>query len=216
MLKKHDASYMVRRSAEITRGPKFQNSRTLRRYLADVVTTPASGKAMLTMCLAFNEGYNAQQLQAIYAYAKQLAVTMDAYASAQDMSLVKPLGVSLDLECGSVLINYELEASLESGSLMELQDLTLFVSSMAYAMVPFAKNPALTAGFDDYQYRGYPCSIVDDDQLWAVSGHDLRGGGSGVLEWCHSEADATAVMQEMLNYPCRFVELSAEKWRSLN
>lgn len=45
-----------------------------------------------------------------------------------------------------------------------------------------------------YHYRGFPCSIAPNNELWCVSGHQVDAKGkttiSGVLEWCYDETDA--------------------------
>jgi hypothetical protein len=61
-----------------------------------------------------------------------------------------------------------------------------------------------------YKYRGLPCNIVPDDQLWAVSGCD--GCGGGVLEWCMDEKDALRMLSKMEPFP-QFKNLKAHKYK---
>lgn len=65
-----------------------------------------------------------------------------------------------------------------------------------------------------YRYRNLPCSIADDDQLWAISGVDARGG-SGVLEWCYDEGDARALFNQMKRYP-QFTQLEVAPFLDAN
>ena len=65
-----------------------------------------------------------------------------------------------------------------------------------------------------YRYRGLPCSIVPDDELWCVAGQDTQGG-SGVLEWCRDELDAKNMLEQMLKYP-QFRNLRAHKHQEEN
>lgn len=55
----------------------------------------------------------------------------------------------------------------------------------------------------EYKYRNLPTTKSG----WHVSGIDRLSGGSGVLEWCHSEDDANRVMALMYKDP-RFANLS--------
>jgi hypothetical protein len=65
-----------------------------------------------------------------------------------------------------------------------------------------------------YKFRGLPCNIRPDDQLWCVVGrHETpKGSGGGVLEWCYDEDDAYRVMTEMSKYPS-FSGLKAKKYK---
>lgn len=61
-----------------------------------------------------------------------------------------------------------------------------------------------------YRYRGMR---MPNSNAWHVSGADMspEGGGAGVLEWCHDEADAKMRMGLMARHP-QFEELSNGKW----
>lgn len=47
-----------------------------------------------------------------------------------------------------------------------------------------------------YKFRNLPCNIVDNADLWCVSG-SFQGMGAGVLEWCYDSRDALAILREM-------------------
>lgn len=50
-----------------------------------------------------------------------------------------------------------------------------------------------------YRPRGFPCTIVAEEKLWAVTGSYLteNGEGGGVLEWCYDKKDALTVLREI-------------------
>lgn len=50
-----------------------------------------------------------------------------------------------------------------------------------------------------YKFRGLPCNIQPDENLWCVCG-GMKGGGGGVLEWCYDEQDANDILKEMQKY----------------
>ena len=61
-----------------------------------------------------------------------------------------------------------------------------------------------------YKYRGLPCSIAPDEDLWCVSGQDTNPNscGGGVLEWCYGKEDAQARLLRMQQFP-QFKNLKA-------
>lgn len=67
-----------------------------------------------------------------------------------------------------------------------------------------------------YRYRGLPCSIRSNDNLWCVSGRDLLNGGSGVLEWCYDEEDAEYRLSTMKRFSNQFADLLAHKFTREN
>jgi sugar (pentulose or hexulose) kinase len=54
-------------------------------------------------------------------------------------------------------------------------------------------------GLIRYNYRGYPCNVLPDEEMWYVAGMD--GNGGGILEWCTSEQDAKDRMRIMKTFP---------------
>lgn len=63
-----------------------------------------------------------------------------------------------------------------------------------------------------YAYRNLPCSVVDDDKLWCVSGGLKDGSGGGVLEWCVDEEDAQDRLA-LMEASGDFIRLHAHKYR---
>jgi hypothetical protein len=59
-----------------------------------------------------------------------------------------------------------------------------------------------------YQYRGLPCSIAPQEQIWCISGRDSQTCSTGVLEWCYNEQDALERLAIMKEHP-RFENLNA-------
>lgn len=52
-----------------------------------------------------------------------------------------------------------------------------------------------------YKFRNFPCNIVPEKELWAVSGtrkDDIGNYMTGVLEWCVNEADAEYIRNKMM------------------
>lgn len=62
-----------------------------------------------------------------------------------------------------------------------------------------------------YTYRGLPCTCVHESALWTVCGQDRRGG-SGVLEWATSQADAVHLKSLMDKEPNRFVQVTCSRY----
>jgi hypothetical protein len=61
-----------------------------------------------------------------------------------------------------------------------------------------------------YVFRGYPCNIVADDQLWLISGQYKNSGG--ILEWCIDKYDAEILLKEMKKDK-NFKNLEIEKFK---
>jgi hypothetical protein len=202
MLDRENALYYCQEANRLHNSSKFHVSRALRRFLSEVVTNAG----YVFQSFSFDEGFSATQLAALQAHAKQVD---DEY-----QEFIAPLGFTrldtqFDEEFGSISNGYRLPFLLVNATLKELQATLKVVAILAEGLVPLRNDPGEVAGFDDYRYRGLPCSIADDDQLWLVGGHDKRGG-SGVLEWCYDEDDAREVLASMQRFPDRFVGLRAE------
>ena len=65
-----------------------------------------------------------------------------------------------------------------------------------------------------YKYRGLPCNIAPNHQLWCVSGrhHDNTGVSAGVLEWCYNRRDAEHRLS-LMREDARFTHLRAHPWQ---
>ena len=50
-----------------------------------------------------------------------------------------------------------------------------------------------------YKYRGLPCNVRPDADMWYVAGMD--GNGGGILEWCTDEEDAKERLRIMKAFP---------------
>lgn len=205
MLSRESAERMHFVSTNLVSSPKFQKSRTLRRFLSEVLSLGG-----LCQSFAFEEGYSLNQLQALQKFAADKAQAQQAAAQQYGFELV---GTVMDEAYNLVLNSYKVPFKLEEASLKQLQAAVHFVRELSLQMLAFARDPAQVAGFEDYRYRGLPCSIVPDEALWSVSGCDQRQKGAGVLEWCFDEADAKAVLAEMNRFPDRFTSLSAKPYQ---
>jgi hypothetical protein len=203
MLNRETATGLSLTAHQLIRSPKFQNSRTLRRFLGNSLD---SGLAL--QCFAFEEGYSAEQLEAIRAYAEEKARQLQKEIEALGFFFI---GTQVDDGFGLVQNAYQLPFKVQTASLKQLQAAVNLVALLAVGLEPFARNPAHEAGFDDYRYRNLPCSIESEGNLWVVGGHDKRTGGSGVLEWCYDEQDAQFILQQMSRFPERFIGIKAER-----
>ncbi len=179
--------------------------RKLRRFLERV-----SVDGIVMQSFAFNEGHTPRQLETLRVYAQYIAHQASAYLPA---GAVEHQGVVFDDGFALVANHYKLRHDIATASVAELRKLTAAVVVLAECMHEFAANAnrAALSECPDYVYRNLPCNIVTDDQLWAVSGQDVRGG-SGVLEWCYDEADARDILEAMNRFPERFLGIEACKW----
>lgn len=204
MLCRETAAGFTLEANRLIGGPKWNNSRTLRRFLDNVVND--RGEVHQTFACA--EGYDARQLAAIHRYAceaardEELRDCVSGGILAAGTQLHGPLGIVANV--------YELPASLERASLKQLQAAVLLVAFLGAQLEQLSRNPSDEAGFEDYRYRGLPCSIAPDNGLWTVSGEDVRTRTSGVLEWCFNEDDARHVLDAMSRFPDRFKALAAQ------
>lgn len=179
--------------------------RKLRRFLERV-----SVDGIIMQSFAFNEGHTPRQLETLRVYAQYIARQASEYLPA---GVVEHQGVVFDDGFALVANHYKLRHGIASASVAELRKLVEAVVVLAEVMHEFAGNAnrAALAECPDYVYRGLPCSIVEDERLWCVSGEDVRGG-SGVLEWCYDEADALEILTSMQRFPERFLGVVVLKW----
>lgn len=203
MLDSSTASYHRSRALSILGGAKCTNSRTMRRFLAEIGLTDN----LLVQSFAFNEGYSPRQLDALHRFALEQIPAVQA--EVELVALCETTAI-IDASFGSVANVYALPFSVASASVAQMQSAVCLAAALALPLAEMGRSSAaVVAGFADYRYRGLPCSIAPDHLLWTVAGCDKRGG-SGVLEWCFDEADAQAVLSEMRRFPHRFSGLVAE------
>lgn len=213
MFNKSNAAYIGSEAQRILNNPSTRMGRKMRRFLQNSCAEILPGELHLAQCYAALEGYTPEQLQALKAFAEERMTHMDterAKAPVEAGNLVYD-------ECmGIVTVYYRLKTDLAAAPVRELRALLRFLAVLAVDMSVELGDPnaSALANCPDYIYRGLPCSVVEDDELWAVSGQDVRGG-SGVLEWCVSERDAADVQAQMNRFPERFLNVSAHKWSAL-
>lgn len=213
---------------QLARSSKWNISRALRRFLQNLLVPNTSrpqalGELMESRkhptCMLFQmfaspeEGYSPEQLEALAGYALGVKQRMHRELQAQAPG-VRALGVMADVGQGLVCNHFELSIDLKTASLKELQEAATAVTLVADFLMDFADHPNQAALWHcpTYVYRGLGCDIASDDRLWAVNGHDLIHGGSGVLEWCYDEEDARRVLQTMQEHSYQFRELSATSY----
>ena len=209
MLNSQNVFEVSRAGYTLFRSSKWNKSRALRRFLSDVLlpVLHENGKALVLQSFAYEDGYSPEQLDALERYAASLEPIQRSYIAE---GAAQYGGVVRDNDYGSVLNSYELSWNPATASLKQLQLMAKVVIVLADSLHQFAAFPNENALKDCPQYRsrGLPCTIGHDEDLWCVSGQDVRGG-SGVLEWCYDEKDANAVLAEMNRFPERFIGLTA-------
>lgn len=188
---------------QLWRLPKGAVGRKLRRFLQEV----AEG-GMLLQSFAYEQGYSPVQLAALEAYARAKDDALQQYLP---QGVVVRGGTYRDESFGIVATHYRFVHDIATASVAQLRDMVKVVAVLAESMQDFAAsvNVALV-GCPAYTYRGLPCSIAPDRQLWAVSGQDRMDNSGGVLEWCYDMADAMEVLEKMARHPGRFTNLSAQ------
>jgi hypothetical protein len=213
MLNRENVLYIFRQGNQLVDGKKWQNSRSLRRFLASVVEAKQHVEPFVTISWSNDEGHNAEQLDAFENYAEVCAQRHREYLSRNWAAHC--FGVSRDDMYGKVYSTVQLNWKLETASLTQLQQMVRVVVLLAESMRKFAENANETALEDcpEYAYRGLPCSIAPDEDLWCIAGHD-KMGGSGILEWCYGEEDAKMLFSQMCRYPLRFPGLVAQQYRA--
>lgn len=206
--------YLSSRVGRLLSLPKGAVGRKLRRFLDEVCLELAPGEKHLWLAFAqFCDGYTAEQLNALHAVAR--TVLEKANKAFAEMPLAQGR-VVFDIEFGTVGLIFPLKvgasqtSSVQKASVAEMRTLLNAVVWLLEQTQAHLK-PGYQTGLEacpDYVYRGLPCSVVSDAELWAVSGHDTRGM-SGVLEWCVSESDAQERLAMMKSQPSRFTSLKA-------
>jgi hypothetical protein len=211
MLNRENALYIFRQGDQLVDGKKWQNSRSLRRFLASVVEAKQHVEPFVTISWSNDEGHNAEQLDALENYAEVCAQRHREYLSHNWAAHC--FGVSRDDMYGKVYSSVQMNWKPETASLAQLQQMVRVVVMLADSMREFAENANETVLKDcpEYAYRGLPCSIALDEDLWCIAGHDKQGG-SGVLEWCYGEEDAQMLLRKMNCFPRRFPRLVAEPY----
>jgi hypothetical protein len=209
MLNRENALDIFRQGDQLVDGKKWQQSRTLRRFLAAIVEAKQHGEPFVTMSWSNDEGHNTEQLDVIENHAEMCANRYREYLSRNWAAHC--FGVSRDDMYGTVCVPVRLNWMPETATLAQLQQMVRVVVMLADSMREFAENVNETVLKDcpEYRYRGLPCSIAPDEDLWCIAGHDKKGG-SGILEWCHGEDDAQVLYQKMSRFPLRFPRLVAE------
>lgn len=194
----HEA-YMLWRSEKTAIG------RALRRFLLRVT----DDSQFVIQSFAFSGGYSPTQLEAMDSYAKEQLEKQAKYLPSKTVEVVGTLREDM---FGLVSNSYSFVNDIKTASVAELRDMVKTVAILAESMHEFACSVNATAlvHCPTYTYRGKPCSITCDDELWMVSGQDALEGGGGVLEWCYDEDDAKEILAAMMQHPHRFQNLSAE------
>lgn len=234
MLNRQNAFHVSHQGYSLIRGNKWNTSRTLRRFLTDVLDAPlaktgAAAGWMLFQQLAYDEGYSKVQLEALEKFATRVAEDQQSYLdklrvdeSKPDQrlpELVRLMSTVHDDMLGTVFNSYEVKVDPWAASLKELQTLVksvVVLSDFLHQVAGRGLNDTVLRDFPMYECRGLPCSIAPDGELWCVSGADKLDNSGGVLEWCYDEEDAKEILQKMNQYPDRFSNLKAQSWLESN
>lgn len=209
------AIFVSSQAHRLVTDPSPRMGRKLRRFLAGACAEILPGELHLAQSYANMEGYSPVQLAALNAFAHRLASEHDAL---RPDVLFDRANVVFDECFGIVTVYYKLKFDIRAASVRQLKEALTFLSHIAGDMSAQLRDPNTTALADcpDYVYRGLPCSVVEEDELWCVSGGDVRTHGGGVLEWCVSESDAQDVLAQMKRFPERFINVHAEPWTAVN
>lgn len=216
-----NASYLAQRAFQLRSSPKGAVGRSIRRFLKETCDDVRAGEHHLVLTFArFDDGFTDQQLRALHKAAEH--VLQESTAAFQGLPL-EPGFIVFDEAFGTLALYFKLTVGLDNGSRLEpgsvsqLKDVLHAVQWLT-AMAHEHLEPGHQTGLcecPDYAYRGLPCNVVAQEDLWAVAGADSRGG-AGVLEWCVSAEDAQERMALMMRQPNRFSGLSAVSWKDLN
>jgi hypothetical protein len=203
MLNRDNVFAVSHQAYRLWRLPKGAIGRTLRRFLREI----AEG-GMLLQSFAYEQGYSPVQLAALEAYARRCDDALQEYLP---QGVVVRGGTYRDEPYGIVATHYRFIHDIATASVAQLRDMVKVVAVLAESMQDFAisVNVAL-ADCPTYVYRGLPCSIAPDEQLWTVGGQDRMDNSGGVLEWCYDMQDAMAVLEAMARHPGRFTNLGAQ------
>ena len=71
-------------------------------------------------------------------------------------------------------------------------------------------------GRPSYVYRNLPALLNENPAAWFISGYDRHNGKRGILEWCHDEADARALLERMRQFPKQFETVHAEQFSKVD
>lgn len=234
MLNRHNAFHVSHQGYALIRGEKWNTSRALRRFLVDLLDAPlaktgAAAGWVLFQQLAYDEGYSKVQLEALEKFATRIAIDQRDYldklrvdANKPDQQLpesVRLINTVHDEWFGAVFNSYEVRVNPATASLKELQTLVksvVVLSDFLHQVAGRGLNETVLRDFPMYEYRGLPCSIAPDEQLWCISGVDKLDNSGGILEWCYDEEDANERLQMMSRYPERFTGLEAKSWLETN
>jgi hypothetical protein len=203
MLSRENTFAITHAAYSLWRLPKGAVGRKMRRLLTQVAK---SGILMQSFC--FDEGYSIEQLRAIETYARKLDESLQVFLP---LAAVHRCGTITDDGFGMVSNHYKFVHNIETATVSQLRDMVKAVAVLGESMQAFAAsvNKTALATCPTYDYRGLPCSIAPDSQLWVVAGLDKLSGGSGVLEWCYDVKDAHEVFKAMARHPDRFPGLNA-------
>lgn len=232
MLNRHNVFHVSSQGYSLIRGKKWNTSRALRRFLTDVLMAPIvkTGPAaywLLFQELANHEGFSEAQLNALETFAARIAEEQQGYldkvradANLPGQLLLETVKLmNTENHDESVYNTYRVMVNPETASLKELQTLVkavVVLSDFLHQVVGRGLNEIVLRDFPMYEYRGLPCSIAPDEELWCISGADKLDNSGGILEWCYGEGDAKEVLQKMSQYPDRFSDLKAQSWLETN
>lgn len=211
MLNRTNYLYVHSRINQLQHSTKLRNSRSLRRFLSDILEIDPVSKAKsdVFVCFAYDEGFSKEQLSSIANHAREKANWAMEIAKMTN-SPVEFKAIVEDDCFGLVSAHFQLPWIPATATLKQLQQMLGMVYLLSTALADFRRSPNQSALIDcpEYEYRGLPCSIVPDEYLWTVNGIDCRGG-AGVLEWCFDQADAEHRLELMQKDASRFTQLSA-------
>lgn len=230
MLTPQTANEVRSRAFELAEQPNGKGvGRALRRFLEQSGAIEPHGPRTLGECLAepkrlsrvivqafcqSGQGYSARQVLEIAKYRGRM---YDAQRASTPAGLIEQFPFA---DLGSynspadIRQTFVLSKGIDEMTVAELQKVVGFVFVLAANLAEVLPGGSVLAGVPDYQYRGLPCNIAPDSELWTVCGTDVRsgGGGSGVLEWCHNEEDAKTRLALMQEFPERFPEVYAQRY----
>lgn len=172
--------------------------RTLRRFVSRVCS-----KGFISQVFAYEGGFSADQLNAIEAYARDVAAKSICFIPA-DVAVHS--STFQEPSFGMVQNVFTVHADVGTASVRELAAIVRAIAVLSDTMHEYRAdiNKAALRRFPDYRYRNKPSTL--SEAPWCVSGSDIRGG-SGVLEWCYDREDAHERFVEMQQHG-RFRDLS--------
>jgi hypothetical protein len=158
---------------------KGNNGRALRRFLMRIAPN-----GIISQVLVSQAGYSANQLDAIEKYAVKVAEEANFYLS-QPPEGWSFIGTIREDSFCLIQNSYKLEYPVQSATVKQLRAMVALIVVLADNMQKFVVEPNKNALqlYPQYVYRNLSST------KWLIQGADLLGG-SGILEWCHDEADA--------------------------